>query len=190
MMFDIRKSRNDLVAKHYERIWGISGRDVGFIGGPLHELADGFKILEFEPHGDRSMWTYATCGMSASEDVPAVEIHVFSPKKSGEPVELLVATAHFHQTGGALDLGHTVNFGKPWIDESTCQYGLISLPYLDGSELENLALRNGKIVRCLWLVPITKAEVEFKKKNGLECLEDRFDKANFNYLDPLRKSVC
>lgn len=185
-----RKSHSDLVAKHYEKVWGGSGRDVGFIGGPLSELPDGFKVLEFEPHGSRSMWTYATCGMSSGEDISPIELHMFSAHKSGEPVELLVATAHYHRTGSTLTVGHTVNFGKPWIDASPCEYGLISLPYLDGPKLENFELHGRIAARCLWLVPITKSEMEFKKENGLEALEDRFDEAQFNYLDPMREAVC
>lgn len=188
MIFN-RKSHSDLVAKHYEKAWGIGGRDVGFVGGPLHELPDGFKVLEFEPHGDRSMWTYATCGMSTPEDTSPIELHIFSPKKSGEPVEILVAIAHYHRTGSALSLGHTVNFGKPWVDASPCEYGLISLPYLDGPNLENLKMQKA-VVRFLWLVPITKSEVDFKKAHGLEALENRFDETQFNYLNPMRDAVC
>jgi hypothetical protein len=185
-----RKSHINLVCEHYEKVWGIEGRDVGFVGGPLDELPDGFKILEFEPHGDRPMWTYATCGMSSSKDISPMELHMFSPHRSGEPVELLVATAHYHRTGSTLAVGHTVNFGKPWIETSPCEFGLISLPYLDGPKLENLKLGGGIIVRCLWLIPITASEVDFKKQNGLDALEDCFDRVQFNYLNPTRKPVC
>lgn len=45
-------------------------------------------------------------------------------------------TAHFHRTGSALGLGHTVNFGRPWLPGSSCTHGLVSLPYLFGPELE------------------------------------------------------
>jgi hypothetical protein len=185
-----KNSHGDLVAKHYEMIWGRCGRDVGFVGGPLNALPDDFKVIEFEPYGDRPMWTYATCGMSSPEDTSPIELHMFSPEKSGEPVELLVAVAHYHRTNSNLDVGHTVNFGKPWINESPCEYGLISLPYLDGPKLEKLKLHSGITVRCLWLIPITRSEVDFKKKNGLEALEDRFDDMQFNYLDPARSPVC
>lgn len=185
-----RKSHNDLVTKHYEKVWGCSGRDVEFVRGPLNELPGGFKVLEFEPHDGRSMWTYATCGMSSHENISPIELHMFSPHQSGEPVELLVATAHYHRTGSTLAVGNTVNFGKPWIDTSPCEYGLISLPYLDGPKLENLEPYGKMVVRCLWLVPVTKSEVEFKKENGLEALEERFDETQFNYLDPMREALC
>ena len=182
-----KKSQCKLVSQHYEKVWGISGRDVGFVGGPTEDFPDGFKVLEFKPHGERPMWTYATCGMSAKEDDSQIELHMFSPKKSGEPVEILVAAAHYHRTGESLCLGHTVNFGKSWIDDSDCEYGLISLPYLDGPDLENLEIQD-KLVKCYWLLPVTKLEVEFKKKYGLEALESRFDEKQLDYLDPMRES--
>ena len=128
--------------------------------------------------------------MSQPDDDAPLELHIFSPKNSGEPVELLVATAHYHRTGATLGLGHTVNFGKAWLDASQCEYGLISLPYLDGPSLENLELSDGGVVKCLWLIPVSKSEVEFKKANGLEALEERFDEAQFNYLDSTRAAVC
>lgn len=77
------------------------------------------------------MWTYATCCMSQPNDPCPLELHLFSSEKSEEPVELLVVTAHYHRTAEKLGLGHSVNFGKPWILNSTCEYGLLSRPYLN-----------------------------------------------------------
>lgn len=37
-------------------------------------------------------------------------------------------------------------------------------------------------VRFLWPVPITERELEFKKQQGAEALEQRFEEAQFNYL--------
>jgi len=44
-------------------------------------------------------------------------------------------------------------------------------------------------VRFLWLVPITDAELELKKRDGVEALETMFEIAAFDYLDPQRRSV-
>lgn len=65
-------------------------------------------------------------------------------------------------TGNTLGLGHTVNFGDPWYIGSKCEYGLISLLYLDGPNLEWLRA-DSKDVRFLWLISITKDEVQYKK---------------------------
>lgn len=113
---------------------------------------------------------------------------MFSPRQAEEIVELLVVTAHYHHTGARLDLGHSVNFGRPWLDNSRCSFGLISLPYLDGPSLENLP-RGSAIVKCYWLIPITAAEMEFKKTRGLEALEEQFDQAKLDYLNPNRQST-
>jgi hypothetical protein len=107
-----------------------------------------------------------------------------------EPTEILFAVAHYHWTAAKLGLGHTVNFGKPWLDESTCEFGLISRPYLDGPNLEIALIDNVARIQFLWLIPITKSEIECKKRMGLDYLETRFESARFNYLDPKRESVC
>jgi hypothetical protein len=65
---------------------------------------------------------------------------------------------------------------------------LISLPYLDGPELE-YGVFNGGRLRFLWLIPITRNEKEFKKTRGLEALEEIFEKRSFNYAEPMRASV-
>lgn len=101
-------------------------------------------------------------------------------------VELLTVVAHYHRNGHRLGLGHTVNFGEPWLPGSACTRGLISLPYLDGEALEWL---DEPRVRFLWLIPVTDDEVAFKAEHGLDALEERFEAAAFDYLDPLRASV-
>jgi hypothetical protein len=39
------------------------------------------------------------------------------------------------------------------------------------------------------LIPVTPAEVEFKKIHGLERLEEEFEKNGFNHRDPPRPSA-
>ncbi len=75
------------------------------------------------------------------------------------------------------------------MEGSDLGYGLISLPYLDGPGLENLETADGT-VKFYWLIPITKAERDFATLNGLNALEELFEKSSFNYLDPRRKSVA
>ena len=113
------------------------------------------------------MWAYATCGMSQPKDLRPMELHMFSPWASPEIEELLVVTADFHRNHIALGVGDSVNFGRPWLRGSKCEHGLVSLPYLYGPALENLR----------------------KQENGLEALEQSFERAAFNYLDPQREST-
>jgi hypothetical protein len=176
------------IEAHYTRNWGVQPEACPFQLGRVHELPSGFVVLAFPPHEGRSTWTYATCGMSLPGDPQPVELHVFSPIRSEDLVELLYAVAHFHRTGTKLNLGHTVNFGRPWLSQSACSFGLISLPYLDGPELENFEGSNGS-AKCYWLIPITKTELDLKKRQGLEALEARFESAGFDYSDPMRTAV-
>jgi hypothetical protein len=155
------------------------------------DLAQGFCVLEFPPGQGRNMWTYATCGMSAGIDENAIELHLFSPVQAEELIELLTVVAHFHCTGARLGLGHTVNFGRPWLSGSRCSFGLVSLPYLDGPDLEVARDgRLGKEVHCFWLIPITAREVQFKKQHGLEALESLFQAAAIDYVDPYRPDLA
>lgn len=178
----------NLISDHYDDIWRKTPKVSPFPYGPTDQLPDDFAVLKFPPSQDRNMWTYATRCMSVPDDAHPIELHVFSPLETDQITELLYATAHFHRTSTKLDLGHSVNFGRPWIANSICDHGLISLPYLDGPDLENLFI-DFKEVKFYWLIPITNAEVTFKKTHGLESLEEKFEKSSFNYIDPARASV-
>jgi len=180
----------DNIRSHYSGKWANIPVVKTWDKGPTTDLPFGFSVLEFAPTQARDMWTYATCCMSQPSDSELLELHLFSPVQCESLVELLTVVAHYHRTGQPLALGHTVNFGRPWINGSICDYGLISLPYLDGPLIEEFRLpESEKIVRCLWLVPITRAERDYKKAHGLAALEHKLEQSNFNYLDPFRPSV-
>lgn len=176
------------IAEHYRRLWGEFATCLP-PGGPAHELPNDFVILCFPPTQARNMWTYATRGMAQPEDAFPLELHLVSPYQDGGLVELLYATVHYHCTGARLGLGHSINFGRPWLAGSACDRGLVSLPYLDGPKLE-ICHAQDRDVRCLWLIPITAAEAQLKQSLGLETLEQRFEQSGFNYLDPHRSSVA
>ncbi len=163
---------------------------VSFDEGPMFGAFKDFTILEFSPTLGRKFWTYVTAGMSDKKD-GKLELHIFSLERDKSIVELLTAVAYYHLTSDdKLNLWHTVNFGRPWQKGSDCQFGLISLPYFDGPILENFEITNNiSVIKFYWLIPITTQEREYKIKYGVEALEERLEKNNFNYLNPLRKSV-
>lgn len=177
------------IESHYQRVWGQRGQPCQFVAGPISDLPSDFSVLAFPPHESRSMWTYATCCMSQPQDERPLELHIFAPKEANDIVELLVVTAHFHRTAASLGLWDSVNFGRPWLDGSICDHGLVSLPYLDGPDIEDLKIETSAI-KCYWLIPVTKAEIEFKKEFGIESLEDRFEKNRLDYINPKRLSVA
>jgi hypothetical protein len=177
------------IAKHYVDNWSVDGERKRWLKGPYESLPSEFHVLETPPHGEREMWTYATVCMSQPDDADRLELHLHAPSRSESHVELLTVVAYYHRTTATLGLGHTVNFGRPWLPGSDLTHGLLSLPYLDGPSLEFMALETDEQVRCLWLIPITAAERALKSAHGLEALEEKFEAAKFNYLDPLRPSV-
>lgn len=178
------------ILEHYISIWGDSFKIYLWDQGPFQKLPYDFRVLEFSPHGDRTIWTYATCCMSQPEDQQPIELFIFSEIQNSELIELLTTVVYYHRNTSKLGLNHTLNFGKPWQKESKCEYGFISLPYLDGPDLENLLIHEThKQVGFYWLIPVTKAEVDFKKKFGVEALEMKFDTPGFDYVDHARKSL-
>ena len=180
----------DSIIRHYENNWNTSPKIYYWDKGPSNELPYDFRVLEFSPNKERKMWTYATCCMSQKHDKEMIELHIFSAKQDDTLIELLTAIAHYHRTSSHLGLNHSVNFGRPWQDNSKCEYGFISLPYMDGPKLENLKIEeNHSFLKCYWLIPITKAEVEYKKEYGVAALENLFEEKKFNYLDSKRLSV-
>jgi hypothetical protein len=176
------------IKKHYETTWGKPATVRTWMSGPVHELPKGFFVAEVAPLADERAWIYATCGMSLLDDADPLELHLLAPFQDNSHVELLTFICHYHVTGCRLGLGHTVNFGRPWLPGSTCSFGLISLPYLYGPRLEKCTV-SGRTVNCYWLIPITQQERDFKKQEGPEALEIRFEEAVVNYLDPERECV-
>src|SRR5690349_13330900 len=152
------------IQRHYRRSWGDFD-ELHFTKGPpahVRELPPAFSILRFPASQRRSLFTYATCGMSLIDDAERIECFLLAPFAEDDTLcELLTVTAWYHRTGARLGCGHTVNFGRPWLTRSHCDHGLFSVPYLDGPELEWLDA-DGTRTQFLWLIPITSQERDFK----------------------------
>jgi hypothetical protein len=176
------------IIRHYKSAWRNEYQELKWKRGPVSELPADFCVLEGEPGPVHEMWIYATCCMSQPGDEYKLEIHLFAPEATMSHVELLTVIAHYHRTGVSLRIGDTVNFGRPWIPGSKCEFGLLSRPYLDGPEFEQRETKFG-VINCSWLIPITREEREFKKAKGLEALEELFEGKGVNYLDPNRDSL-
>jgi len=175
------------IISHYERHWSQAVEQLRLDTGPIHQLPADFHIGIYERTS--KMFAFATVSMSLASDESRLELHTLANHPSLQKaaiVEVMTSVAHYHRTGRALGVGHTVNLGRGIIPGSACEYGLISLPYLDGPNLEWM---DEPRVRFLWLVPITAREVSYKKEHGLEALETRFEESRFDYLDPFRDSV-
>ena len=172
--------------RHYRAIFGYQG--TSYILNRGRPLPQACRVLEYPPSDKTFCWVYATCGMTVLTESALLELFLLSPYQTEMHVELLTMIAHYHQTGAKLGLGHTVNFGRPWLDKSSCSCGLLTLPYTFGPPLENADI-GGQRVRVLWLLPITPEERAFKVAQSVDALEQLFEKQQFDYLDPMRPSV-
>ena len=175
------------IQQHYHQQWG-GFEELRWPKGPVEQLPEGFSVLKFQRTPQRPFFTYATCGMSQAGDVERPECFILSPMADESICELLTIIAWYNRTINRLGRGDTINFGRPWLPKSRCNYGLLSTPYLDKPELELLDA-GGVWVKILWLIPITTEEHNFKIHCGLEALEIRFENGGLDYANIYRPSV-
>jgi hypothetical protein len=144
-------------------------------------------VVEFAPGPKSQLWVYATIGAWEARNDPRLEFVLVAPKQDLRHVELLFMAAWYHGRR-ALGRGHTLPIGEPWLPGSDCDFLLVSTPYPFGPNLEICNLPDGH-VHILWLLPITTAEREFKVREGLEALEQRFETGALKFWLPGRGSV-
>ena len=179
----------ELLKQHLEANWGSSVDMKQQIPDSLGKMSEYFSVLEFLPSDKHNFWIYSTLGMSTDTPNNLIELHIFSSKQDLALVSLLTFAASFHKNDALLGLNHTVNFGIPWQDDSSCSFGFISLPYLDGEDIEIFNFEDGHL-HNLWLIPITESEREYKIENGWGALEQRFEDCGMDYLNPQRPSCA
>jgi hypothetical protein len=156
--------------------------------GPMAEDED-FFVMRYAPGPKSDLWTY--CSVAAP--IPPgttqhIEFFLLSPRADARAVELVTLAALYHRTE-TLGAFHMLPIGEPWLDGASCDCFLVSFPYTFGPALERLDCE-GITARFLWLLPITSSEREFAKANGVDALEERFDKMRVEYWDLTRKSVA
>jgi hypothetical protein len=177
------------IIAHLEKNWGSKGYILPEGYGPKGKLDADFKVVEFAPGTKHEFWIYSTAGMSISrKDNRNIELHIFSRKQDRDIIKVLASAASFHRNNEPLGLHHTVNIGTPWQDNSICDHGFISLPYLDGEDLE-IFEKEEEHLHNFWLIPITEAERDYKIEHGWEKLEDIFEEKRLDYLDAERKTL-
>jgi hypothetical protein len=169
---------------HFVAYWKVEPRECRLRAGRFHELPSWFRVLEFQRG---RTWGYATVGMSDGE-AGGIEAFLVTPEQHPRAVEFLYALAHFHRTGARLDLGHTVNFGGPLWDGSSLDHGFLSFPYTEAAGFDSFDC-GGAETTVAWLIPITEAERDYKRANGVEALETLFETHRLDHLDPSRASL-
>jgi len=163
-----------------------------FDRGPIYRRVPNFEIACIGPGPRMPLWTFVTLGCwdAVHAEEHGLEFLLVGPTDNEAYLESLAMAAHYHAGPASqrLDVGHTVPIGEPLVEGSTLDHELVSPPYPFGPELESCAWQSGH-ARLLWLLPITKAERDFKVTQGLEVLESLFEEVGVEYWDPFRSSV-
>ncbi|KJJ15930.1 hypothetical protein HMPREF3156_01644 [Neisseria sp. HMSC06F02] len=174
---------NQTVLSHLQRFWKHHDikRFTWALGRIVEELPD-FQVFQVIPNHADEPWVYVSSGIGP---FLGQEFFIVSPFETPEHIETLamLASASMHYPD-QFQLGKTVNIGRPWIEQSSFQHFLISLPYPYGQELEYM-----DNVRFFWLLPITHQERLFLDTHSVEELETRFDELGIDYLDINRAST-
>lgn len=163
--------------------------ELTFDRGPILNIQPNFKALCISPGPKVGLWVYISMGAWElnQEKSGCLEFMLLSPQENMRCVELLAMSVYYHHTRG-LGIGHTCPIGEPWLEPSTCDHYLISLPYTFGPQLELCPIGEEHIHLC-WLLPITKQEREYKIENGLDALETKFEEKGLQYWRIDRPSV-
>ncbi|MFI5666344.1 suppressor of fused domain protein [Streptomyces sp. NPDC051704] len=160
------------------------------LGPERREAVADLHVLVVAPGPRSDSWAYVTAGCWAETEKggQGLEFVMTAPARDQRFIELMAMIAYYHCGGHRLDLEHSMPIGEPWVPGSTCDHLLISLPYLHGPGLEHCPLPDGH-VRILWTLPVTAAEIDFRRSRGHEALERRLDAAGIIPTDPFRSSA-
>ncbi|MFC7791197.1 suppressor of fused domain protein [Streptomyces cinereoruber] len=191
-MSDVRVSAAEAVESHVRAFFeGHSVEAVDHDLGPERRtVLPRLRVLVVGPGPRGDGWAYVTAGCWAATEKEGhgLEFVMTAHVRDRRFVELMAMVAHYHCGGHRLDLEQSMPIGEPWVPGSSCDHLLISLPYLHGPDLEHCPVPGGH-ARILWALPVTTAEIEFRRRHGHEALEQLFDGAGINPVDPFRASV-
>jgi hypothetical protein len=208
--------------KYFDEIVDHLEPFLGSVGSVFHEIVSDqvhLDILSFPPTGNRSFWTFVTCGMSSEpmlvpEDIDdpssceRAELVISLPAEwcgSGDPdqleregkwwpIKILKYAAHFpHLYKTWFWFGHTMAIEeKPEPLDDNTPFCAFFLAFPLGWPMESLKMiaRDGRPISFLSVIPLYTDELQFKLDKGTDALLDLFDKARVNeLLDPSRPSL-
>lgn len=193
-MSDVAKisSRDRYTALHEHISEFFGGQQITVYGceeSPLLNSLPDLRVYCIAPKHELGQWVYISAGASEvqHENFDPLEFMLVAPKQSDRFIELLTWTASYNIVE-PLNLGHTFPVGEPWFEDSSCDYFLLTLPYLHGQNLEICCLTEEHI-HIYWLLPITKAEKDFIYEHSRDALEELFEQKELEYCRPDRKSI-
>ena len=190
----------------------------GPIDRVLHELVSDLVHIDIHhiaPRPGRLYHTLVTSGMSdrpmtvppGAEKFRYAEVLLYLPHtwKLSEaafhdeanywPVRLLKTLARFpHEYQTWLGLGHTLpnsNPMEPYAANTKLCCALLVPSDMAGDEFSELTVSPEKTILFYNVWPLYAEEMNFKLKNGLEAMGERFEKNKITeIIDPQRKNVC
>jgi hypothetical protein len=185
---------HDRILQHYREFWGADRvADSHWTPEHLGSRLPDFHIAKVAPATQDGMRAFASIGAwrATEGEERGLEFIVAAPSLSAAVMHRLGMVAYYHAgpTENRLGAGHRLPVGEPWVEGSELDTILLSLPYPWGPRLEHCQLPD-RHIQVLWVLPITSAESAFARENGVEALEQRFDDAKIDYLDPFRASVA
>ena len=184
---------HDRILDHYRSFWGADRvEDRHWTPEHMATRLRDFHIARVKPETPEGMWTFATIGAwrgTEAED-KGLEFVAVSLADETQVMHRLGMLAYYQAgpTENRLGVGHTLDIGEGWVKDSTLDAILISLPYLWGPKLEHCQLPD-RHIQVLWALPITSAERAYARDQGFDALEQKFEEAGLNYLDPFRASI-
>jgi len=204
--------------ENIDRISAHIERHFGKIEMVWHEMISDLVHVDVhwvKPTADRNYHTLVTSGMSdrpmtAPEGAEAyrygelviclppdwqLSMEAFEDERWYWPVRLLKVLARFpHEYDTWLYIGHTVpneNPPQPYAQNTKLCCALLMPTLLSGDGFRELEIDEQKTICFYSVIPIYRQEMDFKLKQGLDPLIDRFDKEGVNeLLDVARKNVC
>ena len=190
---DLVAARTALLDHLRDRFPGQVIDELPGVAGPIERHVKDFLIFRIQPLRPGCWWLYVSsgCWAATQEDGHGLEFVLTAPADDWVNLESVTMNAFFHcgPVTDRLDVGHTVPIGRPWLGDSRCDHYLVSLPYPFGPEFEVCTWGEGAHARILWLLPITEAEKDFRREQGLEALECLFDEHAIDPVDTKRASV-
>lgn len=174
---------------HYEKFFGP-------INGKVMHSTDFKKvhvdIYTFGPTEERPFYTLVTGGMSdARQNIPAqyaqlaprAEILTYTREPQGWMYNVLKGLAEMPSDDNTfLHWYHSVPNGMPMTAKPSELTAFLFLPPYPEDPGINPMIVDGDATDFLMMVPITNAEMEFKRKYGTKELVQKFDEANFNFV--------
>jgi Suppressor of fused protein (SUFU) len=177
---------------HLDGFWPArSYEELVWMIGPIARLLPRFRVRQIAPVAPADPWVYVTVGAweATADQAHGTEFLLLSPEENPLHVELLAMVTNLHADDRyPLEIGSVVNIGRPWMEGSTADHLLVSVPYPYGPALEQCELGD-RHVRFLWLVPITASEANLVRTRGLEALERLLEQSNVDVLAPKRRSL-